>query len=105
VIVSIGGYYFWIVRINGRRHHNNVGTCHVPGLMAIIDFGPQALKSPGEIGLLYVRPANSMGEIEEQFSNSAHADATYADKMNMVRTFVHRVLAVCYLALPKIEFL
>jgi hypothetical protein len=30
-----------------------------------------------------------MVEVQEQFSNAAHADATDANKVNMVNTFVH----------------
>ena len=70
---------FGILGIDGRRGHNDVRAFYVAGLVALVDHGAKILQTFGDGGGLGIRSGNRVAEGQQNFGDTAHADASDAD--------------------------
>ena len=82
---------FRIFRIDGRRNHHHIGTFNMLGRMLFKYCAPQAFEAVGNIRFFDVGTRYLVAQVQQQLSNTAHADAADAHKMNMVFFKVHNI--------------
>ena len=84
-----GGLDFRVVRVDGRGNHHHIGTFDILDSVSLKYGAAQLFEAVGNIGAFYIRARHLVAQIQQQFGDSAHADTTDADKMNMVFFQIH----------------
>ena len=87
---AAGLQHLRVFPVDGRRRDHNVRPGHILAMVAG-GYGTAKLREPlGDGRRAQVGTGNGIAEIEQEFSNAAHANAADTDKMDMFMFFIHR---------------
>ena len=85
------GQHLRIVALDGGGGNDGVSALDVLGCMAIADAGTQLRQALGGGVAAQVRAGDAVAQVEQNFSNAAHARAADADKMDVLDAMLHGV--------------
>jgi hypothetical protein len=89
-LVSARLQHFGIVRGDGGTGDDDRGSGNVSGVVALVDGGAQLSETVGHRATAQVRAGNFHIEVEQDLRDAAHADATDADEVRVLRSSKHR---------------
>ena len=87
--LPMGGQNFWILWAQSGCSHDYVRPGDVGGCVTLKNDGPQTRQTVGNGGTLQVGAGDAMTQVEKNFGNSAHTDATNTNEMYVLRADEH----------------